>query len=97
LKNHYIITIILKVFFFTLELFVAKNSILLSNLFFFWFNLFKIYFIKNLFHLKFILLNVNFNIIYILYILWIEYSFSKFRVLNIGNPKNPIEIINLNF
>jgi len=40
---------------------------------------------------------MDFNMIYILHILWIEYSFSKSRFSNMDNPKNPIQIFNLNF
>jgi len=36
------------------------------------------------------------NLIYILYILWIGYPFYKSRFLNMDNPKNPIQIFNLN-
>jgi len=40
---------------------------------------------------------MDFNLIYILYILWIGYSFSKSRFLNMNNPKNPIQMFNLKF
>jgi len=43
------------------------------------------------------LMNLDFNLIYILYILWIEYPFYKSRFLNMDNPNNPIQIFNLNF
>ena len=42
-------------------------------------------------------MDMDFNIIYILYILWIEYPFSKTRFSNMDNLKNPIQIFNLNF
>jgi len=35
-------------------------------------------------------MDMDFNLIYILYILWIEYLFYKSRFLNVDNPKNPI-------
>jgi len=63
-----------------------------------------IYFYSNPFHLKFILLKIQsilmdlkFNLIYILYILWIGYAFYKSRFSNMDNPKNSIQIFNLNF
>jgi len=55
-----------------------------------------IHFIKNSIHLKGILMDLDFNLIYVLYILWIGYPFSKSRFSNIDNPKNPIQIFNLN-
>jgi len=42
-------------------------------------------------------MDLDFNQIYILYILWIEYPLSKTRFSNIGNPKNSIQIFNLKF
>ena len=63
-----------------------------------------IYFCSNSIYLKsillkiqFILMDLDFNLVYILYILWIGYSFSKSRFSNIDNQKNPIQIFNLNF
>jgi len=35
-------------------------------------------------------MDMDFNLIYILYILWIEYLFSKLRFSNMDNPKNSI-------
>jgi len=46
---------------------------------FLWSNPFNIHSIKNPIHLKSILLDPDINLIYILYILWIEYPFSKSR------------------
>ena len=40
---------------------------------------------------------MDFNLIYILYILWIGYPFYKSRILNMDNPKNSIQIFNLKF
>jgi len=76
---------------------MAKNLIFLSDLLLLRSNLFKIHFIKNSIYLKSILMDMDFNIIYILYILWIEYPFSKTRFSNMDNLKNPIQIFNLNF
>jgi len=42
-------------------------------------------------------MDMDFNLIYILYILWIEYPFYKSRFLNMDNPKNSVQIFNLNF
>jgi len=41
-------------------------------------------------------MDLDFNLIYILYILWIEYLFYKSRFFNMDNPKNSIQIFNLN-
>jgi len=41
-------------------------------------------------------MDMDFNLIYILYILWIRYTFYKLRFLNIDNPKNSIQILRLN-
>jgi len=40
---------------------------------------------------------MDFNLIYILHILGIGYSFSKSRFSNMDNPKIPVQIFNLNF
>jgi len=58
---------------------------------------FKINFIKNSIQLKSILLDLDFNLIYTIYILWIGFSFAKSRFSNMDNPKNPIQNFNLNF
>jgi len=42
-------------------------------------------------------MDLDFYLIYILYILWIEYLFSKSRFSNMDSSKNPIQIFNLNF
>jgi len=69
---------------------VGKNPIFLSNSF-------KIHFIKNPIYLKFILLDLDFNLIYILYILWIEYPLSESGFSKMDNLKNSIKIFNINF
>ena len=53
-----------------------KIQVFWSNL---WSNPFNIHSIKNSIYLKFILLNLDINLIYILYMLWIGYPFSKSR------------------
>jgi len=60
----------------------------------------SIHFCYDLIHLKsnpfkIHLMDLDFNLIYILYILWIGYQFYKSRFSN--NPKNSIQIFNLNF
>jgi len=42
---------------------------------------YPIHFYSDSIHLKFILMDLDFNIIYILYILWIGYPFSKLKFL----------------
>jgi len=42
-------------------------------------------------------MDLDFNLIYILYILWIGYPFYKSRFLNMDNPKNLIQIFKFKF
>jgi len=76
---------------------VGKKSIFLDPIHFF-----PIQFIYNPFYyksnpFKIHLMDLDFNLIYILYILLIGYPFYKSRFLNMDNPNNPIQIFNLNF